>query len=385
MLAALLALSACTRTAPARPAAPPPPKAVAGDFDRYVGAYRTAGGVTLAINGHGDLVDLGDGSIRRLAPTGAPNEFAIGPAYQVPDPRQAVIVFHLAAGRADGLTETPASGQPLVALRLRFKETEVRVRTKDAILAGTVTEAATSGPHPGIVIVHGSGPGPRVDYGIWVALYASLGLTVLAYDKRGNGASTGEYPGERATVANLDAYAADASAVAGFLRSWSGVDPKRVGFHGGSQGGWIVPLAMRRLPAAAFAVLVSAPAVTVGQQELYAGLSDGSTRAPGLAEPDQAARVRSEHSGYDPTPVLAATTQPALWLNGSSDHQVPTVVNTEILLGLHRPNFDVRVLPGVDHGLFENASGLVPDEARATRLGRSVFGDITNWLASHAG
>ena len=64
----------------------------------------------------------------------------------------------------------------------------------------------------------------------------------------------------------------------------------------------------------------------------------------------------------------------AAWLNGSSDHEVPTVVNTEILLGLHRPNFDVRVLPGVDHGLFENASGLVPDEARATRRGRSAFG-----------
>jgi len=89
-------------------------------------------------------------------------------------------------------------GRPLHAARLAFKETEVKIQAQGAVLAGTITEPLAAGPHPGIVIIHGSGPGPRIDYGTWVGAYASLGLTVLAYDKRGNGSSTGAYPGERA-------------------------------------------------------------------------------------------------------------------------------------------------------------------------------------------
>jgi len=61
------------------------------------------------------------------------------------------------------------------------------------------------------------------------------------------------------------------------------------------------------------------------------------------------AQLRGEHSGYDPLPALKATNQPVLWLNGSIDRQVPTALNTETLSQLGKPQFDVHVLPGVDH------------------------------------
>ena len=63
----------------------------------------------------------------------------------------------------------------------------------------------------------------------------------------------------------------------------------------------------------------------------------------------------------------------------------PTTVNAEILRGLHHPNWDIEVLPSVDHGLFENPSGLEPDEAKATRLATGLRDLLAAWLARTVG
>src|SRR2546425_759621 len=257
----LLFLGGCAPASPARPSPSPQASIQISNFERYAGAYRTSEGITYVVNGHGHLLNLQDSNFRQLYPTSVPNRFTIGRAFAIPSPKQADVIFRVAGSRGDQLTMKPVTGSTVVAGRLLFKETEVRVPADGAVLAATITEPLTPGPHPGIVIVHGSEPGQRIFYGVWVGLYASLGLTVLTYDKRGNGASTGVYPGEFPTDSNLAIYAADAANVLRFLASWPGVDPKRVGFHGGSQGGWTRPLPIARHQApAAFAILVSGPA-----------------------------------------------------------------------------------------------------------------------------
>jgi dienelactone hydrolase len=389
-LLALLLGTGCVPPAsstPESPSASPSPVTQPADFLRYVGAYRTSDGLVLLVNGHGHLLNLEDSAFRQLYATAVADHFTIGPAFAVPSPRHAEVTFHLAGDRADRLTLTPIVGARLNATRLLFKQTEVRVAAAGATLAATVTEPLTPGPHPGIVIVHGSGLGPRIDYGIWVGLYATLGLTVIAYDKRGNGASTGQYPGEFATNDTLNTYAADAATMLRFLAAWPGVDATRVGFHGGSQGGWTVPLAMARFQApAAFALIASGPAVSVDQQALWASFSNDSTTLPTVSPSDADAQVRAVHgSGYDPRPVLAAIRQPFLWFNGAIDRQVPTTVNAEILRSLHHANWDIDVLPGVDHGLFQNLDGLEPDQPRATNLAAGLCDLLASWLEQHAG
>ena len=68
-----------------------------------------------------------------------------------------------------------------------------------AITSGGVTLAAElvlpagDGPHPALVIVHGSGKITRQQYANAAGLYASLGFATLTYDKRGVGQSSGQY------------------------------------------------------------------------------------------------------------------------------------------------------------------------------------------------
>lgn len=384
-LAFMVVLSSCASAKTTSSLSPLPSLTPA--FNRYVGAYRTDAGVTWVVNASGHLLNLRDSTFRQLYPTGTLDRFTFGPAFAVAPPSQADVRFHMNGTRADALALTPSRGQVVRAPRLPFTETEVQIQAHGATLAGTITEPLTSGKHPGIVIIHGSEPGQRFYYGVWVELYASLGMAVLSYDKRGNGASTGQYPGEFASEDALNIYADDAAIALRFLAAWPGVDPTHVGFHGGSQGGWTVPLAMQRYHApAAFAVLVSAPAVSVDQQGLWADFSDGSTVLPSASPSDMDAQVRAVQStSYDPRSVLAAVRQPMLWLNGDVDRQVPTRINTEILRSYQRSNWDIEVLPGVDHGLFENPSGLEPDEAKATRLALGIWDKIAAWLALNAG
>src|SRR3989442_10613122 len=310
----LFFLGACAPAPMAQASPSPRPSIQIASFERYAGAYRTSEGVTYVVNGHGHLLNLQDSSFRQLYPTSVADRFTIGRAFAVPSPRQADAIFQVAGVRADQLTIKPVSGPTVVAGRLLFKETEVRVRADGAVLAGTITEPLTPGPHPGIVIVHGSGPGPRIDYGIWVGLYASLGLTVLAYDKRGNRASTGTYPGAGASDRNLEIYAADAAAALRFMTSWPGIDPGRVGFHGGSQGGWVVPLAIGRHQApAAFAILVSGPAVSSEQQQVWAGFSSDSTVAPTVPPSEMDAAVRATTTTAYVTASLLATIRQSMF------------------------------------------------------------------------
>ena len=125
---------------------------------------------------------------------------------------------------------------------------------------------------------------------------------------------------------------------------------------------------------------------------MRAGATRGARQPRGLTElvpsapqSEIDAALRSPGSGYNPVPVLQATATPVLWLNGEKDGQVPTALNTEILRGLNKPNFDVQVLPATGHGLLESGTGLIDDDPRAPGLAHDLFTRIANWLARQVG
>ena len=151
------------------------------------------------------------------------------------------------------------------------------LRERDVALAGTLLLPPGPGPHPACVVAHGSGGQWRDCVRLIADFLASVGVAALAYDKRGTGASTGDW--DRASFVDL---AEDALAGMRLLQAHPAVDARRVGFFGCSQSGWIVPIAASRAPDAAFAILHSAPAVPVWRQNL--NNVEHAMRADGVAE-----------------------------------------------------------------------------------------------------
>src|SRR5690606_33184050 len=80
------------------------------------------------------------------------------------------------------------------ATRTRFyDEDEVTFESDDVTIAGTLLRPVTPGPHPALVMIHGSGPVTRDALRPFADHFARNGVAVLITDKRGTGRSSGQW------------------------------------------------------------------------------------------------------------------------------------------------------------------------------------------------
>jgi dipeptidyl aminopeptidase/acylaminoacyl peptidase len=279
---------------------------------------------------------------------------------------------------------------------------EMRYANAGVELAGELLLPERGERHPALVVVHGSGPNDRRN--AWArmigALFVERGIAVLLTDKRGSGASRGDW-----RTAGFDELAGDALAGVAALRARDDVDATRVGLLGLSQGGWIVPLAAARSPDVAFVVDLVGASVSYAEQTFHemantaraSGLDEDATRtvlalhrATGryLAGGDWEAyaRVRAaamrtpaakiaegypgspdapiwtflrKVSAFDPLAYWAVLEQPVLVVYGAEDERdnVP-VAESERRLRFaferaDKRNHTVAVIPGVGHSLMD--------------------------------
>jgi dipeptidyl aminopeptidase/acylaminoacyl peptidase len=236
----------------------------------------------------------------------------------------------------------------------------VTFQNVDVTLAGTLDLPAGKGPFPAIVTTHGSPPLTRNDwYTLMVSnFFVQHGYAVLRYDKRGAGESTGEYPevGTENSEA-LNNLADDALAGVQFLKDHELIDPNMIGVEGFSQGGWIAPLAASKSSDVAFAISVSGPTASVGQEIYYSDLTEGGTL---LGEASDMARDYTGPHGYVPETALQNLDVPSLWLFGAQDDSIPVPLSIEILdsfISKQDKDFTYIVYPTGTHGMVDADTG----------------------------
>ena len=261
---------------------------------------------------------------------------------------------------AAACTVAPASGPQVETLTLT---------SKDARLAAKIHHPARSGRVPAAVLVHGSGRMTADQMATYNgSRLLELGLAVLAYDKRGVGESTGEYtgigPGNSERM--FDLLAEDALAGVEALARRDDIDHSRIGIFGVSQAGWIAPIAASRSTRVAFVVLLSGPAVTVGEENAYsrvAGEDPGSLQGLTEDEIEHEYKAFKGPHGFDPLAAIAAMRAPSLWIIGQNDRSIPvkhTIANLERIKNADDRPIAIHVIPGANHSL-RTRTGEQPD------------------------
>ncbi len=325
--------------------------------------------------------------------------------------------------------QEPSPPFPYQADDVRFSSPKARGE-----LAGTLTLPKGAGRHPAVVLISGSGPNNRDELVaghrpfLVIADYLTRrGIAVLRYDKRGIGASKGNY----AHATSKD-FADDAAAAVAFLRSRGDIDPAHVGLIGHSEGGLIAPMVAARDPSIAFVVLMAAPgvdgetilklqgaAIARAQGADEAAVAKSSALNDRIFSAVKSARDAAEATSkveaimaanpaaalgpnvthtltaavasdwfrffltYDPVPALRQVRCPALVLAGSKDLQVPPDANLPPIRAALAGDRDVTVseLTGLNH-LFQSAvTGSPVEYSRIDEtVSPAVLAQIAEWI-----
>jgi hypothetical protein len=369
--------------------------------------------------------------------------FFTGPTFSIDYPIAIRADVRLdARGNVRGLTWRERGAEPREATRLDDHVSEdVTFQNGPVRLAGTVTVPRGAGRHPAVILIHGVGRTiPTRDFGYWSSYFSGHGVAVLAFDKRGGGASTGD-----ANTATYEDLADDVLAGLTYLQSRSDIDPNQIGFYGTSNGGYIAPLAAARSGGrVAFITVRSGSARRVGDNIAYEvgndlrsqGFSDAevakgvairqrvtdfvishptiSTPAwdslkaevsavtperwfpwsrvlwvPRVSPSDSMAvaflnKLRTEWQ-YDPLPYWRMVRAPVYIMLGGLDRSVPTAESASLLRAALAGNGDatVRVFDRGNHGLLESRTGYDREVHALSHYVPGFQDGLVRWIKAH--
>jgi uncharacterized protein len=313
------------------------------------------------------------------------------------------------------------------AHRIPFDTTDTAFEGRGGIkLAGRLVLPKGNNPVPIVVLVHGAEKeSARESYALQ-RLLPSENVGAFVYDKRGTGGSEGKY------TQDFDTLADDAVAAMREAKRIAGTRSARIGYQGGSQGGWVAPLAATRVPVD-FVIVSFGLAVSVideDQQEVAlemrlkghseeeiskalevasaaeavfgSGFTKGFERFDAVRAkyrnepwykdlhgnythfilPYTAAEAREKFKDslpgtpfrYDPMPTLRAVKTPQLWILGADDLEAPSAETSrriKTLIAEGKP-ITLALFPHAEHGMTDYE--VAPDGERiSTRYAPGYF------------
>jgi dienelactone hydrolase len=267
------------------------------------------------------------------------------------------------------MPSSPCQGAPVDA-PAAIASREVQIAGDGVTLAGTLHLPRAKSKVPAVVIVHGSGPTTREMTTFWTnSVLRAGGTAVLVYDKRGTGHSTGVYPewNVASTPKMFSDLASDVEHAIRWLARQPGIDATRMGLIGGSQAGWIMPLAASRERLIRFLFIGEGVPLPAGIEDIHSTYLDsvahfGEAR-PTLRQMNAADALAEDYigeRGYDPAAVLSSLDIPVMWTYGLYDEAIPTRLSIDRLGELRkqgRTNFDIHLFPFGDHNFYDVFSG----------------------------
>ncbi|MFC0777889.1 alpha/beta hydrolase family protein [Flavobacterium sp. HJSW_4] len=239
-----------------------------------------------------------------------------------------------------------------------FTTKEIKFVSEGFSLAGTIF--IPNKIQAAVVIIHGSGQEKRmIDF---ATTLANNGIAVLTYDKRGVGESQGVYAGpevgtNNVDFSNLNLLSLDASAAVNTLSKSLSNNKIAIGLIGGSQAGWIIPLAAEKNKKVKFMTIFSGALITVKEQLRFQFYTNGDKNFWDTHSEEEARKhVFNDPDKYEfidtnPNDVLSKLSIPGLWIFGGKDIQVPVKLSIEYLdkLKSKGKNYNYKLFPDLGH------------------------------------
>lgn len=400
------------------------------EWASIIGTYRTSQGGLLGIapfSEFGSLPLIVDYSSGRIGPLYAiaRNRFLVGHSLINPVfPADTLEVTFGASGAVRELRFSERGHAPIMAERVATRDEEVQFVNGPVTLSGTLTLPDGPGPHPALVLVHGSNAVTRDGFGPWSRYFAGLGYAVLAYDKRGTGTSTGDWKQADFAVLGTDVLAGVRS-----LAARPDIRADRIGLWGASQAGWVMPLVAAQAPAEIACLIVHAGSGTTVRQEgvlyirqelRFAGLPEASVaigmRYQELDDAvsqsgvgfDRLLAYYEQHSkvetwlwpprpaddwfrpyyrmlmDFDPVPSWRRVSAPVLLFFGELDANVPPRESWPPIEQALRQAGNARVtqivLPKANHLFLEAGTGGRDEYPALNRFVSGYFAKMAEWL-----